>query len=142
MKSETTLKWVDGLTFDTELNGHHFFIDADEKVGGRDKGPRPKSLLLSSLGGCTGIDVVSILKKMKVTDFSLTVKVEGEMKEEFPKSFHTMTVNFFFEGDDLPINKIQKAITLSEERYCGVSDMLKKAATLKTNIYLNGDNIL
>ena len=68
MKDEINVVWTGDMTFETELNGHKLIIDADKKVGGKDKGPRPKPLMMLSLAGCTGMDVISILKKMRVLD--------------------------------------------------------------------------
>jgi putative redox protein len=82
------------------------------------------------------MDVISILKKMRVTPDYFNVEVEGELTEEHPKYFHTITVNYIFRGKDLPMDKIEKAINLSEERYCGVTEMLKRAAKMKHNIII------
>jgi putative redox protein len=139
--SSTKLKWIGEMAFDAELNGHHFYIDADAKVGGQDRGPRPKGLLLTGLAGCTGMDVVSILKKMKVKDYAFNVEVSADQTDEHPKYYHTIYLNYIFEGTDLPVNKLKRAVELSETRYCGVSEMLKKAATIKTRIILNGKDI-
>ncbi len=141
MSSKTEVKWLGDMAFDVELNNHHFTIDADEKVGGQDQGPRPKGLLLSGLAGCTGMDVVSILKKMKVKDYKFTIEVEGKLKKEFPKPYEKIVTQFNFKGKNLPKEKIKKAVKLSEERYCGVSDMLKKAAEMKIEININGERI-
>ncbi len=141
MKQKSIVTFIDKMAFDVELNRHHFTIDAGAKVGGEDKGPRPKGLLLSALGGCTGMDVVSILRKMKVTEYELNIDVLGELTNEHPKIYHTITVEFKFAGNDLPVSKIQKAVELSETRYCGVSDMLRKAAEIKIKIYINGEKI-
>ncbi len=141
MKQKSIVTFIDKMAFDVELNGHHFTIDAGAKAGGEDNGPRPKGLLLSALGGCMGMDVVSILRKMKVTEYELNIEVSGELTDEHPKIYHTITVEFKFAGDDLPVSKIQKAVKLSEIRYCGVSDMLRKAAEIKIKIYINGEKI-
>ncbi|MBT5421316.1 MAG: OsmC family protein [Candidatus Cloacimonetes bacterium] len=141
MKQRSTVKLLDKMSFDVELNGHHFKIDAGEQVGGEDRGPRPKGLMLSALGGCTGMDVVSILRKMKVTEYELSIDVSGDPTDVHPKVYHTITIEFKFLGSDLPISKIKKAVELSETRYCGVSEMLRKAAKLKTIIYINGEKI-
>jgi putative redox protein len=129
------------MSFDISQNGHNFIIDADEKVGGHDKGPRPKALLLSGLAGCTGMDVVSILKKMKVKDYSLTIEVEAEQEKEYPKPYKQITVYFRFTGKNLPVKNLKRAVELSETKYCGVSDMLRKAAEVQVIIWLNGEKI-
>ena len=81
MASKTQVSWTGEMSFDVELNGHHFTIDADEKFGGNDKGPRPKALLLSGLAGCTGMDVVSLLKKMRMDWKSFNLEVEGQLTD-------------------------------------------------------------
>lgn len=141
MKESTRIKWLNKMAFDVELNGHHFTIDADPRVGGENQGPKPKGLLLTSLAGCTGMDVVSILKKMKIEDYQLEINVEGELTEEHPRIYHTINLNFVFKGDQLPEDKIKRAIELSEIRYCGVSEMLRRSSKIKTRIFLNGENI-
>lgn len=136
MKEKVDVKWQDEMAFEASLheNTQKIMIDATPAVGGRNLGPRPKTLMLVSLGGCTAMDVISILKKMRVTPEYFNVEVEGELTEEHPKYFHTITVNYIFRGKDLPMDKIKKAVSLSEERYCGVSEMLRKSSTLKSNI--------
>ena len=141
MKQTSTVNWLGEMAFDIELNDHHFIIDADSKVGGENKGPRPKGLLLSSLAGCTGMDVVSILKKMKVEDYELSLNVDGELTEEHPKIYHTINLNYIFTGKGLPAEKLKRAVELSETRYCGVTEMLRKAATINTKIIVNGEEI-
>jgi putative redox protein len=141
MAHTTTVRWLGKMAFDAELNDHHFAIDATDAVGGENKGPRPKGLILTAIAGCTGMDVVSILKKMKVTDYKMDIDVSGELTEEHPKVYHTITVEFKFKGNDLPESKIKKAVDLSETRYCGVSAMIRKAAKMETKIYINNEEI-
>lgn len=141
MKQKSTVTLIDKMAFDVELSGHHFTIDAGAGVGGENKGPRPKGLMLSALGGCTGMDVVSILRKMKVPQYELSIDVSGELTDEHPKIYHTITVEFKFAGNDLSESKIKKAVELSETKYCGVSEMLRKASEIKIKIYINGEEI-
>lgn len=122
------------MSFESEVNGHKIVVDAKEEVGGQDKGPRPKPLMLAALGGCTSMDVISMLKKMRVELKSLNVIVEGELSEEHPKRFTKMHVIYEVEGDKLPMDKIQKAVTLSEEKYCGVSVVYRKAMEITSEI--------
>ena len=103
-------KWLENMSFESEINGHKLIIDAKEEVGGQDRGPRPKPFMLAALGGCTSMDVVSILKKMRVDLKNLNVIVEGELSEEHPKRFHKMHVIYEVEGENLPLDKIKKAI--------------------------------
>ena len=110
------------------------YWNADEQAGGENLGPRPKPLILVALAGCTGMDVIAILKKMKVTPDYFNVEVEGEVTEEHPRQFTKMHIVYEFRGKDLPLEKLQKAIDLSQERYCGVSAMLKKALPVSSEI--------
>lgn len=141
MSKITTVKWLGGMAFDAELNNHHLTIDADEKVGGTNQGPRPKGLLLTGLAGCTGMDVVSILKKMKVTDYDLEMNVSADSTDEHPKTYHTIYLEYIFTGNDISAAKVKKAVNLSETTYCGVSAMLRKAAEIKTKIVINGQEV-
>ena len=133
-REEVNTRWIDKMAFETEINGHKIIMDADSDVGGEDSGPRPKPFMLAALGGCTAMDVISILKKMRVEVKNLNVKVEGELTEEHPKRFYKMHVTYEVEGDDLPMDKIKKAVSLSEERYCGVSAVYKEVMEITSEI--------
>ena len=133
--------WNNNMEFDSVLNGHHIILDANSEVGGHDKGPRPKGLLLTALTGCTGMDVVSILKKMKVHDYKFWMETDADQTTEHPKYYSKIYLTYNFSGENLPIDKIKKAVKLSEESYCGVSFMLKKVAELETKIIVNGEEI-
>ncbi len=127
--------WKEGMAFETEVNGHKIIMDADDSVGGEDNGPRPKPLLLASLAGCTGMDVISILKKMKQPYTYFNVDVESEATEEHPKHYNKITVIYEFKAsDNLDEKKVEKAVNLSQERYCGVSALLKKAISVDYKI--------
>ena len=134
MKSSLKLSWLENMSFETEINGHKITIDAAPEVGGQNKGPRPKPFMLLSLAGCTGMDVVSILKKMRVEIEDFNVTVEGELTEEHPKHYSHMKIIYEFKGKNLPMEKLKKAVSLSEERYCGVSAVYKKAMKIDTEI--------
>ena len=126
------------MAFETEINGHKIIIDAEPDVGGEDLGPRPKPFMLAALGGCTAMDVISILKKMRVEVKSLNVKVEGELTEEYPRKFYKMHVTYEIEGDDIPMDKVKKAVSLSEDRYCGVSAVYKEVMEITSEIIITG----
>ena len=127
-------RWLENMSFESEINGHKLIIDAKEEVGGQDRGPRPKPMMLAALGGCTSMDMVSILKKMRVELKSLNVIVEGELSEEHPKRFTKMHVIYEVEGDNLPMDKIEKAVSLSEEKYCGVSAVYREVIEITSEI--------
>ena len=120
-KEVVNTTWRENMSFESEVNGHRIILDAKEEVGGHDQGPRPKPLMLAALGGCTGMDVISILKKMRVEIKGLNVRVEGDLTEDHPRRFSKMHVIYEFEGENLPLEKLEKAVNLSEDRYCGVS---------------------
>lgn len=133
--------WKDGMAFEAHLDGHTFTIDADEQFGGRGLGPKPKGLTLTSLAGCTAMDVISILGKMRVTVSNFEVSVAANLAEEHPKKFTSIVITYRFEGEELPLNKLQRAVLLSEERYCGVTATLAPAVTLSSEIFVNGELI-
>jgi len=135
-KEIVSTRWLDNMSFESEVNGHKIIVDAKPEVGGQNRGPRPKTLMLAALGGCTSMDVVSILKKMRVEFKSLNVVVEGDLSEEHPRRFQKMHVIYEVEGDDLPLDKIEKAVSLSEERYCGVNAVYREAIELSSEIRL------
>ena len=137
MKSSITATWKDKMAFEVEVAGHKIMIDADEKVGGENKGPQPKPFMLVALGGCTAMDVISILRKMRVDLDDFKVRVEGDITEEHPKHFYKMKVIYEFTGKNLPMDKLKKAVNLSEERYCGVSASYRKAMELSSEIIVH-----
>lgn len=141
MQHSTNTKWLDGMSFEWEVNGFKVVIDASESVGGKNKGPRPKAFMLSAFGGCTAMDVISILKKMRVSNdiADFNVKVSGDLTEEHPKHYYKMHVVYEFtakEGKILNMKKIKKAVNLSEERYCGVSAVYKKTMEITSEIVI------
>ncbi len=126
MKHKVEASWKGKMQFDTEVNGHHFMMDlAGEK--GDDTGPRPKPLMLAALAGCTGMDVISLTKKMRQEIEHFNVIVEGDTEDESPNPFHRMHIIYEFRGKDLDPVKIEKAISMSMEHYCGVSAVYRKA---------------
>lgn len=127
MRHTVEASWKGNMKFDTEVNGHHFMMDSSLTNDGEDTGPRPKPLMLAALAGCTGMDVVSLLKKMRQDIEFFNVKVEGDTDDQHPNPFVKMHIIYEFRGKDLDIEKIEKAISLSMERYCGVSAVYRKA---------------
>lgn len=128
------MNWKGNMSFEGEVNGHKLMLDADSAAGGEDKGPRPKPLMLLALAGCSGMDVVSILKKMRVDLDDFNVKVSADLTKEHPMVYSTMHMIYEFKGKNLDPEKINKAINLSQERYCGVSAMYKEFLKLTHEI--------
>jgi len=134
MKQVIETNWAGGMSFESEIDNHKITADAASKFGGHDKGPRPKPLLLFSLAGCTGMDVISLLQKMRVEIEDLTIEVSGELTEEHPKYYHKINLVYKFKGEGIDKSKVEKAVNLSQDKYCGVSAMLKKAADINYTI--------
>jgi putative redox protein len=134
MKHIVDMSWSDKVAFITEIDGHKLTLDAGTDDGGSDLGPRPKKLMLAALAGCTGIDVVTILNKMHVYPDAFNVIVEGDVSEEHPKKYISMKVVYQFKGENLPLDKLQKAVDLSQEKYCGVSAFYKDSVRIEKEI--------
>lgn len=134
MKHRIDLAWKQNLAFECEMDGHRLVIDASKEGGGDDLGPRPKKLMLTALAGCTGIDVIMILRKMKIVPEAFNVIVEGDLTEELPMRYHQMKIIYQFKGKGLPLDKLEKAVKLSEEKYCGVSAAYRLAMDLSFEI--------
>ncbi len=120
--------------FHADSMGGSFDIDAAEAVGGTNKGLRPKALMLTSLAGCSGIDVASLLKKMRAEVEGMEIDVSAELTEEHPKYYNKVYVTYRFYGKDFKKDKIEKAVNLSIDKYCGVMEMFRKFAEIHTEI--------
>jgi len=134
MAQHATITWQTNMAFKAEINGHNIILDADSSVGGENLGPRPKILLLAGLGGCTGMDVVSMLAKMKVVPEKFWMEISAELADEHPKVYKQIKLVYCFKGDNLPLEKLEKAVSLSKEKYCAVSAMLSKTAEMQSEI--------
>lgn len=137
--SEVTarVKLVEGIQMVGELgSGHAVIMDASPEVGGRNMGPRPMELLLAGMGGCTSIDVLTILRKGRhqVTDLELQLK--GVRASQDPKVYVEIAVHFILTGKGIPPAAVERAIKLSEEKYCSASIMLGKTARIHTTYEL------
>lgn len=133
-----TTTWKGGMKFESgNPSGHNLFIDAGEENGGKGEGYRPKALMLSALAGCSGLDVASLIKKMRLDVDDFDIKIDAELTEEDPKYYHKVDMNFHFKGNKLDEAKLTKAVNLSVEKYCGVMAMFEKFADVKVNIFFN-----
>jgi len=128
------------MAFTSEIDGHTVYFDAAPEHGGQGKGSRPKPLLLASLAGCSAMDVVSIANKMKIKLDDFNIDIEAELTEEHPKIYKKIHLIYEFWGDDLPFDKLDKAVQLSREKYCGVNAMLSKASDITYEIRLHRKN--
>lgn len=127
-------EWKGDIAFEAAINGHKVMMDAPSEAGGRNLGPSPKKLMLVALSGCTGMDVVSILKKMRIDLEKFSVEVQGDVTEEHPKQYYKMHVIYEFTGKNLPMDKLEKAVKMSEETYCGVGALYRKAIEVTSEI--------
>jgi putative redox protein len=137
MTHEIVVRWQGKLAFEAESLGGNLRIDADAQVGGDGNGLRPKALMLDALAGCTGIDIASLMPKMKVNPERFFIKVSGELTEEHPKYYHKVKVEYHFFGKDLDNDKLNKMIQLSADKYCGVMAMFRKFALVELKMQVH-----
>jgi len=137
MKESVNVKWIDGMSFEANIMGYKIMLDSDPEFGGQKKGPKPKPLMLVALAGCTGMDVISLLNKMRVDFDSLNISVEGDLNEEHPKKFTRMKIIYELTGNGIDRKKVEKAVTLSQDKYCGVSATYRASIQLDHEIVIN-----
>jgi putative redox protein len=123
-----------GMNFTTLIDGHSITIDLGKAAGGGDAGPGPKILMLVSLAGCTGVDVVSLLNKMKVNFSDFTINVEAHLTKVHPVMYDDVTITYSIKVSKADESKVEKAVTLSQDKYCGVSNMFRAFAKLSNKI--------
>jgi len=138
---ECQTKWTGGMGFSAQIRGHQFVMDAKNDVGGKDQGPTPKEVLLASICACTGMDVASILTKMRVHMESCDVNAQTDTTAGYPSIFQKVTLQYQLRGVDIKPEQVMKAVTLSMTKYCGVSAMVAKASPMEYEVFLNGEKI-
>ena len=122
------------MAFTADINGHKVLMDTSVDDGGEDSGPSPKRLMLASLAGCTGIDIVSILNKMKVEFSDLSIGVHAALSADHPKIYNHVKITYKIKLAEEDKSKMIKAVSLSTEKYCGVFAMFKTFAKMDTEI--------
>lgn len=128
--------WKGKMQFESDNpSGDTFLMDAGPDNGGEGSGLRPKAMMLSSLAGCTGLDVASLIEKMKLNVEDFKIETEGDLTEEHPKTYHTVRVSYHFYGKNLDEKKLERAVNLSVDKYCGVMEMFRQFAQVETKIY-------
>jgi putative redox protein len=136
MSNKVVTHWKGNLQFESDNpSGHLVTMDTSQENGGHNSGLSPKAMMLSSLAGCSGLDVVSILKKMKVPFSDFRIDTYGELTDEHPKYYHTVSVEYHFYGNVLDEKKIERAVNMSIDTYCGVMEMFRKFSEVKTSIH-------
>ncbi len=132
---ESVARWAGGLKFEGSFStGHTIVLDGSPDHGGEDEGPRPVEMLLMGLAGCTGMDVIAILRKKRQSVSAFRVIVSGERREEHPRVFQNIHVVYEVTGKGLDIEAARQAVLLSEDKYCSVSAMLRKAVDITTDV--------
>jgi len=133
-----TTVWKEKSQFKTDNpSGSKLTVFDKSQDNGDVIGFAPKALMLSSLAGCSGLDVVSLLKKMRAEAAEFKIIVTAELTEEHPKFYNKVKVDYHFTGNNLDEEKINKAVNLSVEKYCGVMEMFRQFADVKTEIFLH-----
>lgn len=135
---EIETQWMGKMQFNALVNGHTIIMDAPEKVGGEDHGAIPKPFILTALSGCTGMDIVAILRKAQKEVKDLDIKVIGELSKQQPIEYVAIHVIYDFQGDDSCRDAALAAVNTSQEKYCGVSHMLRKALPVTWEVNYNG----
>ncbi|MDH4261596.1 MAG: OsmC family protein [Spirochaetia bacterium] len=128
------IEWNGKMKFKAKSGtGHEIYMDASEENGGENLAARPKEFLLHGIGGCSAMDVISILKKMRQFPETFRIDVSAEQTEEHPMVFKTIHIIYYFSGE-LDHEKVSRAVELSQTKYCGVSEMLRKTAEITYDI--------
>lgn len=132
---EASIVWKKNLCFETQVRSHRGFTDSP---GVDEQGPSPKELLLIAVIGCSGMDVVSLLKKMRSPMEACSVHAEATTRAEHPKIFPQIRVRFEIKGEGAKPEVVEKAVRMSMEKYCGVSAMVDATSPIKYQVFLNG----
>jgi len=133
---EARIKWAENAAFIGETgSGHAVVIDGPQDIGGRNLGPRPMEMMLLSIGSCSAVDVVHILKKARQDISDCVVQVKGERADTDPKVFTAVHMHFVITGRDLSDSHVKRAVDLSADKYCSASIMAERAGCKVTHDY-------
>ncbi len=133
---QVKLEWKKDLVFEAiQPDGTKVMLDSSPEFGGKGKGSWPKPLMLTSLAGCTAMDVAALMQKMRLDVNEFRVEVSAGLTKEHPKYYNKVKVEYHFYGEHLNREKLQKCVQLSEEKYCGVLFMFRKFAEVTSEIY-------
>lgn len=137
---KASLSWQKDIQFECDNRGIKSMTDANPESGGHNSGPTPKELVLNAMMGCTAMDVVSILKKMRQDFTSYRMDIEAVKTTEHPMHFESAIINYHIEGV-IDGSKIIKAVESSMTKYCGVNYMISKTCDISYRVFLNGSQI-
>ncbi|MFO7675300.1 MAG: OsmC family protein [bacterium] len=140
MEVKAHARWTEGMQFvGAGWSGKAVVMDAAPESGGADSGARPLELLLVGLTGCTGMDVASLLRKMRVPFTGIELNVSADKSEEHPHVFTAIRLEYVVRGRDIDPDKVARAIELSMTKYCSVSAMLRKACPVEHSLRIEPD---
>ena len=141
MIHQVETQWMGKMQFNALINGHTVTMDAPERVGGEDNGPIPKPFVLSALSGCTGMDVIALLRKAGRQLTDLDIRVSGEISKQAPIEYVAAHIVYDMKGAEEHKEAALDAVTQSQEKICGVSHMLKKIMPVTWQVLYNGHEI-
>ncbi len=141
MKHEIESQWMGKMQFNALVNGHTIIMDAPERVGGEDQGPIPKPFVLTALSGCTGMDVIALLRKQGKQLTDLNLKVSGEISKQQPIEYVAAHIIYEMKGNAEDEQAALDAVMMSQEKICGVSSMLKKIMPVTWEVIYNEKEI-
>ncbi|MTI81872.1 MAG: OsmC family protein [Firmicutes bacterium] len=136
--SKVSINWEGNMKFVGSDDNFEVTMDAAAVYGGQNEGIRPMELMLLSVGGCTGIEVGHILNKMRVKFDSFNIEVNGNRVDEHPKVFNNIDIIYKFTGENIPEQKVNKALQLAAEVYCSAANMVNKTAKMNYKYEING----
>lgn len=140
-KHEIETRWMGKMRFDANVNGHTIVMDAPARVGGEDQGPIPKPFVLTALSGCTGMDIVALLRKSGHELSYFNLKITGELTKYQPMQYVSIHLVYEFRGDSSVKEAALNAVADSQEKYCGVSNMLKKIMPVSWEVWFNEEQV-
>lgn len=138
---EIETQWMGKMQFNALVNGHTIVMDAPPRAGGEETGPIPKPFVLTALSGCTGMDVVALLRKANLTVDDFSLKVTGELSRQQPLEYVAIHIVYDIKGKETDRQAVLNAVNDSQEKICGVSHMLKKALPVTWEINFNNKQI-
>lgn len=139
---EAVLTYGGGIAFEaTTESGHTVVIDGSASAGGQNLGARPMELVLLALGSCSGIDVALMIQKMRVELTEFSIRLDGQRRDEEPKVYKQITIEYRFGSPDLTAAQATRAVQLSIEKYCSVAEMLRATVALQVRVLLNEETV-
>lgn len=138
MSDKVTTRWVENMQFESiNPSGDVIRIDAAKHNGGDSMGSRPKALMLSALAGCSGLDVAHLIKKMRLEVDNFKIETEGVLSNTEPETYTEVLLDYHFYGENLDEAKLERAVNLSVENYCGVMNMFKEFSTVEFSVHFH-----